>query len=41
MKRLADQIPSNVLWYHANYVAPSWGRRLNKVTQIGAHIFYS
>jgi len=38
--QLIDQIPSNVLWYHANYVSPSWGRRLTKVTQIGAHIFY-
>ena len=32
--------PTDVLWYHANYVAPSWGRRLNKVDKIGAHIFY-
>lgn len=38
--QLADQIPSHVLWYHAHYVSPSWGRRLTKVTQIGAHIFY-
>lgn len=30
----------DVLWYHANYVAPSWGRRLTRVSQIGAHIFY-
>ncbi|HKR25589.1 MAG TPA: cell wall hydrolase [Allosphingosinicella sp.] len=30
----------NVLWYHANYVAPSWGRRLARSGQIGAHIFY-
>jgi len=37
---LADQIPANVLWYHANYVAPSWGRRLTRIVQIGAHIFY-
>jgi spore germination cell wall hydrolase CwlJ-like protein len=29
-----------VLWYHADYVAPSWGRRLAKVDKIGAHIFY-
>ena len=20
----------NVLWYHANYVSPSWGRRLSR-----------
>src|SRR5262249_57645221 len=26
--------------YHANYVAPYWGRELVKVSQIGAHIFY-
>jgi N-acetylmuramoyl-L-alanine amidase len=39
----ANVIPSvgnDVLWYHANYVAPSWGHRLNRVEQIGAHIFY-
>ncbi len=33
-------VPSDCLWYHADYVAPSWGRRLNKVNMIGAHIFY-
>jgi len=33
-------LPTDVLWYHANYVAPSWGRRLTRVDQIGAHIFY-
>ncbi|NUT00778.1 MAG: cell wall hydrolase [Sphingomonas sp.] len=33
-------LSSDVLWYHANYVAPSWGRRLTRVSQIGAHIFY-
>ena len=40
---MANAVPSlstDVLWYHANYVAPSWGRRLTKVSQIGAHIFY-
>lgn len=39
----ANAVPSvgtDVLWYHANYVAPSWGRRLNVVEKIGAHIFY-
>ena len=40
-KNLAEVVPANVLWYHANYVSPSWGRRLNRVTQIGVHIFYS
>jgi N-acetylmuramoyl-L-alanine amidase len=33
-------LSDDVLWYHANYVAPSWGRRLTRVSQIGAHIFY-
>ncbi len=34
-------LPQNVLWYHANYVSPGWGRRLARNTRIGAHIFYS
>ena len=33
-------VPTDCLWYHADYVAPSWGRRLTRVSQIGAHIFY-
>lgn len=37
---LASTLPADVLWYHADYVAPGWGRRLDRVTQIGAHIFY-
>lgn len=37
---LANEIGPDVLWYHANYVAPSWGRHLALVTRIGAHIFY-
>jgi len=37
---LAQMLPADVLWYHADYVAPSWGRRLNRVNKIGAHIFY-
>lgn len=37
---LAQALPSDVLWYHANYVAPTWRRNLTKVEQIGAHIFY-
>jgi hypothetical protein len=39
----ANVVPSvsnDVLWYHATYVAPSWGHRLNMVEKIGAHIFY-
>lgn len=37
---LAGTLSADVLWYHADYVAPGWGRRLDRVTQIGAHIFY-
>jgi spore germination cell wall hydrolase CwlJ-like protein len=40
-QQLADSLPSDVLWYHADYVAPSWGKRLNKQAKIGLHIFYS
>jgi spore germination cell wall hydrolase CwlJ-like protein len=38
--RLTSALPNDVLWYHADYVAPSWGRRLTRVEKIGAHIFY-
>ncbi len=38
--RLATALPEDVLWYHADYVAPVWGRRLSRVNKIGAHIFY-
>jgi spore germination cell wall hydrolase CwlJ-like protein len=38
--KMAQVIPTDVLWYHADYVAPSWGRRLARVDKIGAHIFY-
>ena len=37
---VTDQLSSDCLWYHADYVSPSWGRRLNRVTKIGLHIFY-
>ena len=40
---VANVVPSignDVLWYHANYVAPTWRRSLTEVEQIGAHIFY-
>ncbi len=33
-------LPTDVLWYHADYVAPGWGKRLTRVEKIGAHIFY-
>jgi spore germination cell wall hydrolase CwlJ-like protein len=38
---LVRELSPNVLWYHASYVAPAWGKRLNKEAQIGLHIFYS
>jgi spore germination cell wall hydrolase CwlJ-like protein len=40
---VANVVPSlsnDVLWYHANYVAPSWRNNLQQVQRIGAHIFY-
>ena len=40
---MANAVPSlstDVLWYHADYVAPSWGRRLSRANKIGTHIFY-
>ena len=40
---VANVVPSvdqDVLWYHATYVDPSWGHRLNMVERIGAHMFY-
>ena len=40
MANVVPSLPTDVLWYHANYVAPSWGHRLTRVSQIGAHIFY-
>ena len=40
MANVVPSLSTDVLWYHANYVAPSWGRRLTRVSQIGAHIFY-
>jgi N-acetylmuramoyl-L-alanine amidase len=39
----ANVVPSvstDVLWYHADYVAPAWRRNLTEVQKIGAHIFY-
>jgi N-acetylmuramoyl-L-alanine amidase len=37
---VVPSIGSDVLWYHATYVAPSWGHRLNMAEKIGLHIFY-
>ena len=35
------KVSEDVLWYHADYVSPSWGRRLDRETKVGLHIFYS
>jgi hypothetical protein len=40
IKNAADSLPLDVLWYHADYVAPKWRKNLNRVDKIGAHIFY-
>jgi len=37
---IVPSVGSDVLWYHADYVAPSWRHNLQEVEQIGAHIFY-
>lgn len=38
--RSSIRLPDASVNYHANYVRPSWGARLERVRQIGAHIFY-
>jgi hypothetical protein len=40
-RHLAASLAPNVLWYHATYVAPAWGRQKTRAAQIGTHIFYS
>jgi spore germination cell wall hydrolase CwlJ-like protein len=40
-RKAPRQVPATCLWYHANYVSPSWGRRLEQSARIGQHIFYS
>ncbi len=37
---LTANLPEDVLWYHADYVAPKWRHNLKRVNKIGAHIFY-
>jgi spore germination cell wall hydrolase CwlJ-like protein len=41
LDKLAAEVPEDVLWYHADYVAPSWGKRLDREKKVGLHIFYS
>lgn len=40
MANVMRQLPEDVLWYHADYVSPSWGSRLNYVEKIGVHMFF-
>ena len=40
-RSLAGEIASDVLWYHATYVSPSWDRQRTRIAQIGKHIFFS
>ncbi len=37
---VTSALPNDVLWYHADYVAPRWRNNLRRVEKIGAHIFY-
>ena len=38
--RRGRNLPDRSVNYHADYVSPRWGARLERVRQIGAHIFY-
>lgn len=38
-KDLADSSASEAMFFHANYVSPSW-RGLKRVARVGNHIFY-
>ena len=37
MANVVPSLTTDVLWYHADYVAPSWGHRLSFVEKIGHH----
>jgi spore germination cell wall hydrolase CwlJ-like protein len=39
--KLDQELSKDVLWYHADYVAPVWRKALDKEAKIGLHIFYS
>ena len=36
----SQSLTTDVLWYHADYVAPKWRNNLRRAEKIGAHIFY-
>ena len=40
-KNMPLQILATATNYHADYVDPYWSKSLNRLTQIGRHIFYS
>ena len=40
-ENLDQKLPKDVLWYHADYVAPVWRKALDREEKIGLHIFYS
>lgn len=40
MSNVVPSVGTDVLWYHASYVSPAWGRRLSMAQRIGTHIFY-
>jgi spore germination cell wall hydrolase CwlJ-like protein len=40
-EKLDQKLSRDVLWYHADYVAPVWRKALDKEAKIGLHIFYS
>ncbi len=35
-----DIVRGDVLWYHADYVAPKWRLAFKEVNKVGVHIFY-
>ena len=37
---LTPALPRDVLWYHADYVAPRWRQTLIRFEKVGRHIFY-
>ena len=37
---IVPSVSTDVLWYHADYVSPSWRRNLTEERKIGQHIFY-
>lgn len=41
LDKLAKEVSEDVLWYHADYVAPSWGKSMDREKKVGLHIFYS